>query len=103
LSSRNRQLDEEGRKLAPALYEALQEVQRQVAAGGTDVATIKAVAAKLIPPHPQLRLEYLELVDPEEMQPIVQVTAPARAAGALWVGSTRLIDNVLCVPPPAAS
>jgi pantoate--beta-alanine ligase len=102
LSSRNRHLDPEGRRLAPALYEALLEMQRQVAAGGADAAAIKTVASRLIPRHPLLRLEYLELVDPEEMQPLAQVTGPVRAAGAMWVGSTRLIDNVLCVPQAAA-
>jgi pantoate--beta-alanine ligase len=45
-----------------------------------------------------LRLEYLELVDPDDLQPVGRVTAPVLAAGALWVGATRLIDNVRCEP-----
>ena len=43
--------------------------------------------------------EYLELVDPGSFQPIGRITGPVIAAGALWVGSTRLIDNLLCDPP----
>jgi pantothenate synthetase len=46
-----------------------------------------------------LRLEYLELVDPEDFQPVTRVTGPVVAAGALWVGNTRLIDNVRGTPP----
>ena len=51
------------------------------------------------PGDKRLRLEYLELVDPWTFQPVETVTGPVVAAGALWVGSTRLIDNVLCTPP----
>ena len=46
-----------------------------------------------------VRLEYLEIVEPREMQPVERVEGPVVAAGAIWVGTTRLIDNVLCVPP----
>jgi pantothenate synthetase len=33
------------------------------------------------------------------MQPVSRIDGPVRVAGAIWVGSTRLIDNMLCVPP----
>jgi pantoate--beta-alanine ligase len=46
-----------------------------------------------------VRLEYLEVVDPREMQPVERIDGPVIAAGAIWVGGTRLIDNVICVPP----
>jgi len=42
-----------------------------------------------------LKLEYLEIVDPYTMQPVDHINGPVRVAGALWVGSTRLIDNLL--------
>jgi pantothenate synthetase len=41
----------------------------------------------------------LEVVDPASFQPVGQIAGPVIAAGALWVGGTRLIDNVLCTPP----
>jgi len=56
-------------------------------------------AATTIPADERLRLEYLELVDPEDFQPVTRVTGPVVAAGALWIGNTRLIDNVRCTPP----
>ena len=46
-----------------------------------------------------LRLEYLEIVDPQNMQPVAHIAGPVRVAGALWVGATRLIDNLLSTPP----
>jgi pantoate--beta-alanine ligase len=48
--------------------------------------------------HPEVRVEYLEIVGPEDMQPVDEITGPVRVAGAIWIGQTRLIDNILCVP-----
>ena len=99
LSSRNQLLSAEERALAPALRQAL-IVARDVVAGGTrDTAAVKQLAAGTIPGNERLRLEYLEIVDPWTFQPLEHIDRPALAAGALWVGSTRLIDNVLCTPP----
>jgi pantoate--beta-alanine ligase len=39
-------------------------------------------------------VEYLEVVDPEELQPVETIRGPVRIAGAIWIGKTRLIDNV---------
>lgn len=102
LSSRNRRLDAAGRQRAPSLYRALLDVQARVRAGEVDADAIATRAAAGIPAGKDVRLEYLVLVDPDEFQPVARVTAPVIAAGALWVGSTRLIDNVRCTPPPTA-
>jgi pantoate--beta-alanine ligase len=98
LSSRNRHLDPGERRLAPALYRALVDVQRLVGQGVTETAAVVKQAAEGLPRDERLRLEYLELVDPDDLQPVGRVTAPVLAAGALWVGATRLIDNVRCEP-----
>jgi pantoate--beta-alanine ligase len=98
LSSRNRLLSAEERALAPALVGALREAERRIRAGETDPAVVRAGALGTIPDDPRLRLEYLELVDPEELQPGSALSGPVLAAGALWVGTTRLIDNILCRP-----
>jgi pantoate--beta-alanine ligase len=95
LSSRNQRLDPKERQLAPALYHALREVQTAVGAGVTNVGDLKQLAASHIPFDGRLRLEYLEIVDPVDFQPVERVTGPVVAAGALWVGTTRLIDNVM--------
>jgi pantoate--beta-alanine ligase len=99
LSSRNRRLSSDERRLAPVLYQALNAVRDEVARGATDSAVALARASAVIPDDGRLRLEYLELVDPATFQPVAHIAGPAVAAGALWVGGTRLIDNVLCTPP----
>ena len=98
LSSRNQRLDPDERQLAPALYHALQRVKSAIAAGVSNVSQLKQLAVTQIPPDPRLRLEYFEIVDPVDFQPVDAVTGPVVAAGALWVGTTRLIDNMRCVP-----
>jgi len=98
LSSRNQRLDPDERQLAPALYHALQRVKSAIAAGVSNVSELKQLAVTQIPPDPRLRLEYFEIVDPMDFQPVDAVTGPVVAAGALWVGTTRLIDNMRCVP-----
>ena len=98
LSSRNQRLDPDERQLAPALYHALQRVKSAIAAGVSNVSELKQLAATQIPLDPRLRLEYFAIVDPVDFQPVDAVTGPVVAAGALWVGTTRLIDNMRCVP-----
>jgi pantoate--beta-alanine ligase len=105
MSSRNRLLSGPQRASATVLYEALREAARQIAERQRDPAVIKRTATDRIGRTPGVRLEYFEIVDPEEMQPVSRIDGPVRVAGAIWVGSTRLIDNMLCVPPvcPAVS
>jgi pantoate--beta-alanine ligase len=100
LSSRNVRLDAEERRLAPRLYHALRVADDLIANGATDAETVKRSAVEAIGEDPRFRLEYLEIVDPEDMQPVQTVTGPVLVAGALWVGGTRLIDNCRSVPPP---
>jgi len=102
VSSRNQRLVPEERHAAPVLYEALSVARQQIAAGVIDVAEIRRTATRIIEQRPGVRLEYLEIVDPGEMQPVERIERPVIAAGAIWVGTVRLIDNVLCLPPLAA-
>jgi pantoate--beta-alanine ligase len=99
MSSRNQHLGAQDRQLAPVLYQALTTARSAVEGGMRDAAAVRAAAAARIPNNERLRLEYLEVVDPESMQPVEQICGPVVVAGALWVGSTRLIDNVRCAPP----
>lgn len=103
ISSRNLRLSAEERTLAPCLYAALQRASASVEEGAANATEIARDAARLIPADERLRLEYLELVDPEDFQPVTRITGPVIAAGALWVGTTRLIDNVRCTPPEKRS
>jgi len=59
---------------------------------------VERVAAAVIPPDGALRLEYLEVVDPFELQRVDTIDGAVLIAGALWVGNTRLIDNITWEP-----
>ena len=91
LSSRNRLLSDEERRRATALYRALSAARAAIAAGETEVAAVKRCALPLLE---GVRVEYFEVVDAEEMQPVERVAGPVRVAVAAWLGSVRLIDNV---------
>ena len=98
LSSRNQRLDARERQLAPALFRALQQVRAAIVSGATSVSDLKQLASSQIPADSSLRLEYFEFVDPLDFQPVDRIDGPVVAAGAMWVGKTRLIDNMRCVP-----
>lgn len=107
MSSRNAHLSDAERERATALHQALATAQVIVAAGESDVATILSAAAAELE-DPQVRVEYLEIVNPETLEPITSVDRPALALVAAWIGQTRLIDNqLLSVPtssrPPVAA
>lgn len=95
LSSRNRYLSREERQAAPVLYRALQEAGKQVRAGEKDPARIRSLVLELLQEVPLIRVEYVEIVDPDQMRPVDVVVSPVCIAAAVWIGSTRLIDNVL--------
>ncbi len=99
MSSRNARLSAGERRLAPALYQALLAAREAIEAGGTDPAAVRGAAIAVLPASDRLRLEYFEIVDPGDLQPVAAIGGPVRAAAAAWVGSTRLIDNLLCRPP----
>lgn len=99
LSSRNRHLSAEERSIAPKLYRALRVAEQRVAAGRTDAEAVKRVARKVLAEEPRLRVEYLEIADDADMQPVESIARPVRVAAAVWVGRTRLIDNIRCEPP----
>ncbi|KAJ6619891.1 Pantoate-beta-alanine ligase [Mycena sp. CBHHK59/15] len=107
LSSRNAYLSKVGMKVAPALYQALRAaeqawndghskvvcirhgmdvIQRQSAAVGSDVA---------------VRLDYIEFNDSDSLEPLdgsrcmESDSKPVILSGALWIGTTRLIDNIV--------
>jgi pantoate--beta-alanine ligase len=95
LSSRNQYLSPEERRAAPVLYRALQEASGMIRSGEHDAKKIREAAMMILCREPLVRVEYLEIVDTKEVQPIVEVSTPVRIAGAIRIGSTRLIDNVL--------
>jgi pantoate--beta-alanine ligase len=93
-SSRNRRLNQDDRRAAPVLFEALQAAAAALRAGETDPVVVREAAERLIAREPLVRLEYLEVVSAADMQPVDRIAGPVRIALAAWLGDVRLIDNV---------
>jgi pantoate--beta-alanine ligase len=98
LSSRNRLLSPEERRIAPRLYQALRAAESRIAAGERCAEAAKQAALDVLAGEPRVRVEYLEVAGEDEMQPVERIAGPVRVAAAVWLGRTRLIDNVRCVP-----
>jgi pantoate--beta-alanine ligase len=98
LSSRNHLLSAEERRIAPRLYQTLCAAVQRIAAGETSAAAVKQAALAILASEPCIRPEYLEIADAEEMQPVDPIAAPVRIAAAVWIGRTRLIDNLRAEP-----
>jgi pantoate--beta-alanine ligase len=93
-SSRNQYLGAAEREQAPVLQRALQEARRLVAQGERSAAAIIDAARKAIAAAPLARIDYLELVDEETLQPIHVNGPDSLIVVAAFFGQTRLIDNL---------
>ena len=98
VSSRNQYLSPEERRSAPILYRALQAARQAIAEGVLDCGEARKRALAVLEQDQRVKVEYLEIVDPEEMQPVERITGPVRVAGAIRIGTIRLIDNLLTAP-----
>ncbi len=97
LSSRNQRLSAEERQAATVLYQALRKAEDLVRAGETCPGEVMKQGLAVIASEPLARAEYFEVVDPVELQPVDGIDGPVLMAGAIWLGTTRLIDNVCAV------
>jgi len=98
LSSRNAYLNPDERKMALVLHASLQRAQKLFGDGERNAAKIAAEAKKAFVWQPAVRLDYFEIVDPDTLDPITTVKNRSLVAVAAFVGSTRLIDNILLEP-----
>lgn len=94
MSSRNAYLSPPERAVAPRLYEALQAGARIVKNGGTGAQAV-AAATEMLEKEPLIQIQYLEAVDPETLADKKNSGAPLVLAAAIFIGKTRLIDNVI--------
>ncbi|HWP66553.1 MAG TPA: pantoate--beta-alanine ligase, partial [Candidatus Limnocylindria bacterium] len=92
-SSRNRLLDATDRTAAVCVPRALDAAEAAVRRGERRAAPVVAAATQVIAAEPRVRLEYAELRNPDSLELVEEVEAPALLALAVWVGSVRLIDN----------
>ena len=95
MSSRNAYLDSSQRKAALVLSRALREVEQKYESGERDKNALIECGKKIIAKEPAARLDYLELVNADTLDPVAQAMPRTMVAVAAYVGNTRLIDNLL--------
>ncbi len=95
LSSRNQYLSASERERALVLSRTLQAIADAFRAGQRNTAKLLETGRAVMQSHPEARIDYLEIVDPETLLPLKQAGAGALVAVAAHLGSTRLIDNLL--------
>jgi len=97
MSSRNAYLDLQQRRVALVLHRSLMQVE-ELFRNGEDVSgKLIDEGKQIFQQEPSVRLDYFEIVDPNTLKPVPQVQKPALVAVAAFLGSTRLIDNVVLI------
>jgi pantoate--beta-alanine ligase len=90
-SSRNQYLNAEERKQAAVLFKALRAA---VGSGKQSATDVVALARKVITEAPLARIDYIEVVDAESLQPVEMAGPNTVLLLAVSFGKTRLIDNI---------
>lgn len=92
-SSRNTYLNEEERQAALILSKGLSKGQALIEAGERDTAVVKQAITEMIETEPLARIDYVELVDWNTLEPVEKIEGDVLNAIAVYIGKTRLIDN----------
>ena len=95
LSSRNRYLSAEERGRALVLSRALNVIAAAYGAGQKDVARLLEAGHSVLATEPDVRIDYLEIVNADTLLPLTEAVPGALVAVAAYLGATRLIDNTL--------
>lgn len=94
-SSRNTYLNDDERKAALCLSRGLSKGRKMIDEGETSVGKIKDAIRAEIESEPLAKVDYVEIVDYDDLSDIEVVKAPMLAAVAVYIGKTRLIDNFI--------
>jgi pantoate--beta-alanine ligase len=95
MSSRNAYLDENQRKAAPVLHRSLQQINKIFQQGERNAAKLSAAGRQIFAEEPAAKLDYLDVVHPDSLEPVDQIHGRTLVAVAGFFGTTRLIDNLL--------
>jgi pantoate--beta-alanine ligase len=94
LSSRNVYLNSQERQAALVLYHSLELAERLIKTGERQAAKIRQQMIDLISAEPLARIDYVEIVDLQTLEPLEIIGSEALVALAVYFGKTRLIDNL---------
>ena len=95
MSSRNAYLSPEQRKQALVLHRSLERVQKLADAGEVSAAGLAEAGREEFATEPSVRLDYFEIVNPDTLDPVNDISDGALVAVAAHLGATRLIDNLV--------
>ncbi|MCU0644574.1 MAG: pantoate--beta-alanine ligase [bacterium] len=94
MSSRNIYLTPEQRKEAAILYQSLMQAKQMIEQGERNADQIKAQIRSMIEQQPDAKIDYIEIVDTTNLNPVQQLEGEVLIALAVKIGKPRLIDNV---------
>ena len=103
LSSRNAYLSAEERKAATVLSRALDAARIELAAGVRDALHLQTVLRRILGAERLARVDYAEIVDAESFEPVLRVGKSCYILLAVFIGKTRLIDNLYVEPKSPVS
>ncbi|MDU7252056.1 MAG: pantoate--beta-alanine ligase, partial [Clostridium sp.] len=92
-SSRNIYLSEEERKSALVLNKSLKEALNALNHGERNLNNIKKIIVNMINKEPLTKIDYVNIVDSANLQPVEEIQSSILIAIAVYIGKTRLIDN----------
>ncbi len=95
LSSRNMYLNPEERRQATVLSRCLRSISDRVGTGERRAATLVELAQAILAQVPGARVDYVSVVDSESLKPLETLHGKVLVALAVYIGGTRLIDNVI--------
>ena len=95
MSSRNTYLDPQERQAATVLYRALQAARTAFESGQRDAEALRRIMAETIDAEPLARRQYVSCAHPDTLQELHGPVARALLSMAVFVGKTRLIDNLV--------
>ena len=95
LSSRNQYLTKLQKEQAANIYCSLQSAQQAFIAGETNAAALTNLVIQQLESTPEVKIQYVELVDALNLRSREQIEHRGLLAIAAYVGSTRLIDNIV--------
>ncbi len=95
MSSRNAYLTPAQRPQAAVLYQALRWVHDEIRAGQRQVVPLIEGMRRLISEAPAARIDYTAIVDARTLEPAWRLRGRVAVLLAVWIGTTRLIDNLL--------
>jgi pantoate--beta-alanine ligase len=98
LSSRNTYLNGEERQAAKVLHRALEAAKNELAAGVRDALQLQTVLHRVLGAEKLARVDYAEIVDAETFETVMRISKPCYVVLAVFIGKTRLIDNLYIEP-----